>query len=393
MEAVRKKEIKYTDKVFWIILIVETLILFNFYLMMITAADNPPHLNLAKVLFTNNPENLSYPVQAAAYPLYHLSTKVLAVMLDGRYELAGAMILTCANVFAICIVRKLLKKYINRPTLFCRWIIDAVSISCIFFGTLRGPLTDGRFYKDQGSANPWHNPTITFVRPFGLMTYYWFTAAFEKMKNEEECRKELLMFSVFSLLSALAKPSYTIVLLPAAGILVFFYWIRDLKKNFGAAMRMLAAAAPALLIELYYVYSQIGSGGSGKIEIALGSFSNFSFIDVIRVSAAAFPIPLFLLVVCRRGQMFRDEFMQLAYITLLIGWIQMFTLTNGPHGDFSWGYDLSVGLATVMSVGYVLNRLYGKWKMYAAGTIYAMQVLAGLHYFYLIKMYGGAYWF
>lgn len=65
--------------------------------------------------------------------------------------------------------------------------------------------------------------------------------------------KPLIGFSVVSALSVLAKPSFAMVFLPAMGILVLIYWLRDIKGRFSDAMKLLAAVIPTILILLFQV--------------------------------------------------------------------------------------------------------------------------------------------
>lgn len=181
---VKQRDIDKKDNLaFGMILLFVAVILFRFYRGMILCGDNPAHLNLSKILFQENIKKISYPKASMSYPLFHISTKIVAILLGGRYELAGAVVLTVSSVSTIVITNYLLEQFIQPVTVFCRWLIKAVSVASIFFGTLKGPLTEGRYYAGQCAANPWHNPTVTFVRPFGLITFYIFINLYTKMKG------------------------------------------------------------------------------------------------------------------------------------------------------------------------------------------------------------------
>lgn len=388
---------RYSEKsgriVFNVVLLFIAVILFRFHQMMILCGDNTAHLNLAKILFQENEEQLSYGQAAMSYPLYHISAKLIAIILGGRYETAGAAVLTASGICTILITRYLLERFVKPSTVFGRWMTGFISIGSVFFGTLKGPLTGGRYYAGQCAANPWHNPTIIFVRPFGLVTFCIFIDLFIKMKEGgQDCRKKLIAFSIASALSTFAKPSYTIVLLPAAGVCVFLYWMRDFKGNFIFAVRMLAAVVPTILILLFqFLYDTQKAGIS--VGIVWGSFAGFTSAEVVCVSLATFTVPVAAFFVCSCKKMMSDDYLRLAYLTLLFGWLEMFLLSDGGSGNFSWGYDLAVGLSTVMAVGYVLKNYYRKWQMYFVTVIFFMQTVSGVHYFYLIRQMDGYYWF
>lgn len=380
------------DISFIIITIIVGFVLFDFFQIMILAGDHPAHLCTAQNLFRDESMRVPYPAQTLSYPLYHFMVKTFTVVTSGNYNLAGAIVLTFSSIFTILITRYILVCFFQHTTVFDIILIDMISVCSIFFETLKSPLTEGRYYALQCSANPWHNPTIIFVRQFGLITFLAFVKLFERVRDGQNYRKELYAFSVASVLSSLAKPSYTIVLIPAAGILVFLYWMKDIKGQFLMAAKMLLAVIPTIIIILFqFLYSGTEAGIS--VTVAFGSFSGFSLNDVIGVSLAAFPVPIVALLVCNRKEMFQDGYVRLSYAALLFGWMEMFFLTNGSSGDFSWGYDLSVGLATVIASGYAVKKYSKKWQMYLVLAIFFLQVVSGFRYFYLVKAQGGIYWF
>lgn len=390
MAMMASKQFKYNSIWFYTALIIIAILLMGFYGVMVTAGDNPPHLNYSRVMFEGNAAGLPYPGQARTYPLYHFLVKVVAIVLGDQYEMAAMLVLTASNIGAIIAVRYVMSAVIiSKNKKYTQYIIDSVAISSIFFETLRSGLTDYRFYARQCSANPWHNPTITFVRPFTILLFYFFLMLFLKLHTEEKITKELIQISILSLLVVLAKPSGIMTLLPAAGILTFIYWMTNFKKNLKRAMYILCSVLPAVFVigMQYLVSVEIAS-----VHFKFGSFSELTFKEVFLVSLATFPIPIITAVIGRK-KIWKEKIIQLSYLMLLIGWFQMFFLTNGPSGDFSWGYDLAVGLSTVMALAYTLKEDYKKWQQYIVYILYGLQVVIGIQYIYLIWMGGGKYYF
>lgn len=157
-------------------------------------------------------------------------------------------------------------------------------------------------------------------------------------------------------------------------------------------MQVFAAVMPTILIIIFQFLYDTGEAGI-FVKIALGSFSGFTIGQVICVSLATFPVPIALCFICKKRDVISEDSLFLAYLTLAFGWMEMFILTNGDSGDFSWGYDLSVGLSTVMAVGYVIKKCYRKWQMYFVLILFSLQTITGLHYFELIQKMDGYYWF
>lgn len=79
-------------------------------------------------------------------------------------------------------------------------------------------------------------------------------------------------------------------------------------------------------------------------------------------------------------------------MALFTGFLQMFFLTNGPSGDFSWGYDLAVGVSTAIVLVHTLQIDDRKYKKLILFGFFAYQCVSGLIYIYKI-IETGKYWF
>ena len=183
------------------------------------------------------------------------------------------------------------------------------------------------------------------------------------------------------------------VFLPAMGIFTFFFWMKEIRERFVGAMLILLAVAPTIAILLWQsLYFQ--SVTQNKAAFLLGGFSHFTLEEVIKVCIATFPVPLVGLIFYWKD-IIRSKELQIVYIALGFGIIEMFMFTNGPTGDFSWGYDLAVGLSTMVVLG---KSIISKEKRNALRSIplfvlFSRQVAVGVFYVLTIYIIGGETWF
>ena len=394
----RNSKYKYSRRMFIGMLFLFVLLQFAFYKMMIEAGDNIAHINFARSILNPNYEE-GYLPHMKAYPLYHLTVKLVSLFCLGDYSVAGSCVLIAANIASVIIARHILFGFLQEDSVVKKYILDFVSIAYLIFEPVAGYLTDGRIYARQCGPNPWHNPTITFVRPIGLLTFIMFVCIIRCFRADisyKEYRHYLIGFSVSSILTVLAKPSFMMVFMPAMGIYAFFFWMKDIKGRFTNVMKLLLAVMPtAIIVFGQMIFFQIvNAGTAGQVKIALGGFSGFSLQEMIKVCIATFPIPLLALVLYGR-EILKNDAVNISYIALVIGVIEMFMFTNGSSGDFSWGYDLAVGMSTILVLGDRIANCkgYKSWRCILLIALFTWQTIVGMYYLISGYQRGGAMWF
>ena len=384
---------EYSEVIFKILLVIFGLFLLAFYKMMINGGDNLEHLKLVEAIL-NKDANGGYLVHMVVYPLYHVTTRMVSFICLNDIHIAAMCVLTLANIVSVIVMRRILNAICIGVNTWKKYAIDILAFFYLIFETFAGPLTDWRIYARQCGPNPWHNPTITFVRPIGLLALLYFIKYMNGLDNNSEDRRNLVLFSLFSTLSVLAKPSFMMVFLPAMGIYVlFFYWMRDFYGKMTDAIRLLMAACPSLVIIIFqFLFCQFYNEGTvSPVKFQFGGFSDFSCIEIVKVCIATFPIPIMAFFLYGK-RVFESIYSKIGYLALVFGIIEMFFLTNGGSGDFSWGYDLAVGVITMVTLAMSIDNDDGKWKRNMLIIVFICQVVIG--FYYVIKMYyGGEYWF
>ena len=352
-------------------------------------SDNIVHIEIARNLFHGGGEYIDQYPHILSYPLYHITIKLISVLTLGNYTCSAVMVLILSNLASIFIMRRILYHTLDKePDETQKYIIDLISVAYIFFGVMAGYLTGGRFYEGQCSPNPWHNPTISFVRPLGLIAVYMFFLGLENNK-----KKYWILFSVFSVLSVLAKPSFMMVFLPCMilYILIDRIFIKktvDLPSLFN---RLVYPAIPLSVILFQLVYIRTVSDSETSVSLCFGSFYGLNLTGIIGACLATFPIPVFAFIFYK-SKIFSNLYLRLSYMALFMGFLQMFFLTNGPSGDFSWGYDLAVGLSTAVVLVHTLVINDRKYKRLILFALFMYQCISGLIYIYKI-IETGRYWF
>lgn len=347
------------------------------------------HNTVAKYLFNREASfaEIEPVCHVLTYPLYHIVMKVMHIALRIDYAFAGIIELVVANFITIILCRKVVTEitHVNNS-----YLIDIVSCFSCVFGVLVSFLTDYRFYARHCGPNPFHNPTIIIARAFGWCATYAFVHFVKEFDEEIEGKyKWIFIFSIMLTLSVISKPSYAITFLPGMGIMILILMIR--KKSFIVGLITLAAVLPSLcLMVIQEMYISLHSSAMNLV-ISFGGFSQFTIREVFFVTIASVPT---IITLFKWGELKKNYYAQVTFLALLFGWIQMFFLSNGGTGDFSWGYDLSIQASTIvflaMGIDMYKRHVISKKRIGFALLIYGYQCVCGCIYMYLIYS-GGIY--
>lgn len=342
--------------------------------------DGNYHIMFAEMFLNQSIESMqevdiNIPVQSMTYPLFHLTVKALASVIRGNYYAAAYVVLAGTVVLAALLFRILFQGIYQPKRTAERMMLDLLSIFSVVFLTARGPLTDWRFYARQCGANPVHNPTLLYSRPFGILSFLFFVRFLEKYDKKEKYIVDIVLYAVTNLLCIFSKPSFAFVFMIAEGFVILAKMIQ--KKDLRVGCIALVSVIPSIAVLFWQFNAITGASTIATFGIQFGSFSNFRPMEVLAVSLATFPVPLLLF----SSKIFsKDHYYQLAYLALAVGWIEMFFLTNGPSGDFSWGYDLAVQFSTVIALVCALKYRFARWRIFVSGGIFLYQVICGIQY-------------
>ncbi len=373
----------YDTRWFYGCLLMITCIFSVFFVKYVNYADTPLHSLVAKSIFFQDTDFDAgmIPRHAYAYPVYHIVQKMVHFIFRLDYETAAAIILSVSIFVSVLLYRKLILMIV-RDTDSNKYFADFLALGSVLFEVARCWLNDWRFYQSQCGPNPFHNPTILFVRPIGTISLICFIKYIQNYRQKKYYRY-VVLFGLCMLISIGAKPSYALAFLPAMGIYTLYYMIRNKEIWFGVIA--FAAVLPSLIllvVQQVWVSSQTQAL---NVTVGFGGFTGLTPIQVVLSSLITFPVVILLF---RVSLIKREPVYFISITALVIGWIQMFWFSNGPAGDFSWGYDLAVQAATIVTLaetrkGEEFNRGRNIINR-SAYVIFLYQVLTGVVYLWTI---------
>lgn len=374
---------EYTESAFWISLtfltMIWTLVIFN----LCQYWDYEDHIKIAQYLLIHE---IDYSVlldctvditHIFAYPVFHIMLKLVHLVFRIDYRTAVTVLMVAAEVTSVLIIRKIVSEYIGKTK---SYYVDFLSLGLMIFLGARSWLNGWVFYKLQGGPNPLHNPTIIFVRPLGLLCFYYFIKYLNNYKN---ANRELILFGVFSVVSILTKPSFAVVFLPAMGVFTLIYMIKD--KSILLGIKTFISVIPSLAVLLLQLAFMNSTSEIMATKLHFGTYYDYSFFQVIGITIVLLPT---IIVLFSWKEIKSNLAMGIAFLAVVIGWIQFFCLTQGGTNDFIWGFELAVQMATMVVMCYAYPRTDDTKSMiirkrFAYG-LFVYQVINGLLYMYLI---------
>lgn len=337
-------------------------------------SDFPPHINAAKTIFEGRGVYSITPnrIFRLSYLLFHVCTKAISFFLFGNYELAATVVL----MLMVGVVLYLSIVYYRKFVAEIKLIDYLILLGMQFIVGL--PLT-GFLYLPQGSPSIWHNPTYIMQKPFSMILFFSFVSIFSDGANQKADKKNYLLFSLFSLLSCYAKPTYVIVFLPFAGIYTLYDMIRKKFKNTLSVLKLSLATTPTLAMLAYQFYTTMEAGS--MIGIRFGTFLNLNMEECILATTSVLLLPLLYLIIYRK-KITNHIMMILAWGTYAVGWLQYFCLyeVGFAHGNYLWGYSMSIYILYLCTF-YELSNQKNDRKKRVFIFLYFIQIVFGIVYF------------
>ncbi len=160
--------------------------------------------------------------------LYHVLTIGLINLFPGlRLDDANFLILVASNIATCLLVYTLLRVVVGtRADTNWKWTLFYLAVPLILFV---GPINfDAPFVLLSAYVYPNtpHNPTVNFLRPFALGIILCLILLLNRITNRRGV--VVAAMAVLTILATLAKPSFTLPLLPAACLIVAFTFLRPL---------------------------------------------------------------------------------------------------------------------------------------------------------------------
>ena len=270
-------------------------------------------------------------------------------------------------------------------------------------------------YRGVFTPNPYHNATYLAARPFSVLCFFEFAGLLEVYEEKSSFKefpwKKGLCFGLFLLLATMTKPSFTLVLVATAGILMVYRLIKSRFRNWQAFLCLGICFIPTFCDLLYQFFGVFVSSSpeenlagqaladTAESGIGIGFLTAWEKhcgnVPLAILLALAFPI---VVLVFHAKDLKKDGTYRLSLQLLLVSlFTALFCYEKGFRlGDmnFSWGYMYGiffafVGAVTVLYRDTVRNPkkvlTWVQWLFYlwhlGCGLLYMKNFLAGYLYY------------
>jgi len=345
--------------------------------------------------------------------MYHLLLVWLDELLYIPMVYSSAFILTMCNIVSVLILRKIIYFGIDAfnnklnsiekisITDTRKYIIDFFCIASIFIVTIPSVLTNSAMYGyivENGvilvtSPNMWHNPTQLMVRPFQLASLYFYLKVIQDIKSSTNIyKKNLAMFSLFSILATLAKPVGNFVMMPALAIYAAIVLFSDFKERIIGSLRLITVVLPIILV-MYIQSLDVGTigGDGGQTSLSLsfhfGTIANLSVMQVLSFAFSNILFALFIFASIGLKSISRHPVYCIGLLAYLVGFFQFFFITDGTM-DFNtaWSYMFGSYIIMVCSIMPLItlgNQVKSVVIKIIGYCIYCLHFIFGLFYIIL----------
>lgn len=317
------------------------------------------------------------------YPLFFMTAKAFAVILGA--PVAVAVVTALYNSFGVCVAKyymnREVKKIVNYNELSPKGqtVVDMIITVTVFvlflLSHLYSPKNTAFFgfdyaYRCMGiyTPNPFWNATYMATRPFAIICF--FEAAKVLGRYEKEFSwKGCMPFAVSLFLTTLAKPSYTLVVVPLMALILLVQLWKSRGKSFCNAFRLCVTMLPTG-IALLYQYSGVFTGINVKgeetgIGIAFAKvWSNYSSnIPLSILMGMALPIGV---LVLNHKEFLKSRLYRFAWWNYLAGMLMFLLLYEKGfrmlHANFSWGYMHGMFAVFFITLILVIKNTIQWWK-------------------------------
>lgn len=334
------------------------------------------------------------------YPIFF---KLAALIhLFASPEMAVAVATMVLNSFAIFLTKlglgRLASTEIKKGWQW-RVFVSALSVSLFFISMLylpSGISMPGIRFKYLGvfTANPFHNATYMAARPFAILAFLWYAKLLdvyeEGIHGERGRIGDYFLFSLFLLLATMTKPSFTIVLVGTAGVIMLFRMVRAGFRNFVPTLQLGVCFIPTFL-NLLYQYKGVFVPEEG-VEGGIG----FGFGEVWAQYCTNLPLAVFLAIgfpllvlALNYKELKGNSVYRFSWQIYLMSFAMAFLLYEKGFRkadfNFSWGYMYGIFFCHFGALQVLIKSMAeGKKKPLLLGLqwlAYLGHLVCGLQYF------------
>lgn len=334
------------------------------------------------------------------YPILFWTGRIFMTILSPNHAMAAAV--AGWNALSAIMLKIVFDYYlgIKEETSSAKGMLSTVLVFSLLFVSMLYPLTylghyreiqDGFLYRYLGtfSPNPYHNATYLASRAFAIPTFFvWCDVVHFYEKEDKWYHPKYLIFSVLLMVTTLTKPSFTLVMVATAGLIMLWRLCRSRMRDWKAFLQLGIYFIPTFLV-LLYQFRGVFMSGSGTDE-GIG----FGFLHAWSSVSDNIPLALFYgmlfpaVVLVLKGSLTMSKPLAAAWQFFLMS---LFTLGmlyekgyRMVHVNFSWGYMFGLFFTYTASLLFLTeNTMHGKqqkWKLGIQWLCYGLHLICGLDY-------------
>lgn len=275
--------------------------------------------------------------------------------------------------------------------------LSVIAVSLFFVSMLfppQGIYLPGILHKYLGvfSGNPFHNATYMAARPFALLAFFWYAKLLPVYEQgcKKDTIKDYILFSAFLLIATMTKPSFTLVMVATAGLIMLWRLFRSKFHNFVPTIQLGLCFIPTF-IDLLYQYQGVfvpdAAGAEGGVGFCFGEVWGLYCENIPLAICLAIGFPLAVLV-CNFKELKTNTLYRFSWQIYLMGFATTFFLYEKgfrkPDFNFSWGYMYGIFFAFVGAMTVLIPATVRKKK--SIWTVlqwlaYLWHVACGIYYF------------
>lgn len=338
-----------------------------------------------------------YPILFKLAAFFHLFTAPELAMALAAMLLNGLAVLITKLALNRLVYGELAERFPSHRRL-AGLGISIVAVGLFFISMVYPPegiYLPGIKYKYLGvfTANPFHNATYMAARPFALLAFLWFGKlldTYERDGDKTAVWRDYLCFSAFLLLATMTKPSFTIVLAGAAGLILLYRLFRSKFQNLKNTILLGLTFVPTF-VDLLYQFRGVfvpEEGAEGGIGFCLGDIWRLYCDNIPLAVGLAVGFPVLVLLLNYR-EIKKDTLYRFSWQIYLMGFAMAFLLYEkgfrAPDFNFSWGYMYGIFFVFFGSVTVLLRATAsGKrpWLLTLQWLAFLWHLTCGLYYFY-----------
>lgn len=366
------------------------------------------------------------------YPIFFWLSAFLDLFLSP--ECAVALATTLLNGLGMILTKWALNQmaYGRLRKLFPDWkwlggaCISVLSVSLFFISMVYPPTgiyLPGIKYNYLGvfTANPFHNATYMAARPFAILAFLWFVKlldsyeAFYGVRGRQDGHKlqskrdrenaktipsrqgrtgsklvDYYLFALFLLLATMTKPSFTIVLVGTAGLIMVYRLCWSKFQNLRETVLLGLTFLPTFA-DLLYQYSGVfvpKEGVEGGIGFGFGRVWSLYCDNIPLAIGLAVGFPLLVLLLNYK-EIMTNTLYRFSWQIFGMGFAMAFLLYEKgfrePDFNFSWGYMYGIFFVFFGSVIVLLQKTAQRKKpllLLVQWVAFGWHLVCGLYYFY-----------